>query len=210
MATTEELLAQLEAEAQIETPVCIIDPDTRTITVPPEYQLLGVEGDKMVERIPFCCPKIVGDNQDLSQDYILFINYVNASGDPDAYRIDDMTDKIEEVFIRIYMNRITSIRPEAIQMLDIVIGCCKEVANLMGEFADFRHSKKLKEGIIHINTMEEEADSLFISSMRALHAEREDIFQVLAWREIFEFLEKCADACEHVADGVESVVMKNS
>ncbi len=125
-------------------------------------------------------------------------------------RIDDMTDKIEEVFIRIYMNRITSIRPEAIQMLDIVIGCCKEVANLMGEFADFRHSKKLKEGIIHINTMEEEADSLFISSMRALHAEREDIFQVLAWREIFEFLEKCADACEHVADGVESVVMKNS
>ena len=125
-------------------------------------------------------------------------------------RIDDMTDKIEEVFIRIYMNRITSIRPEAIQMLDIVIGCCKEVANLMGEFADFRHSKKLTEGIIHINTMEEEADSLFISSMRALHAEREDIFQVLAWREIFEFLEKCADACEHVADGVESVVMKNS
>ena len=125
-------------------------------------------------------------------------------------RIDDMTDKIEEVFIRIYMNRITSIRPEAIQMLDIVIGCCKEVANLMGEFADFRHSKKLKEGIIHINTMEEEADSLFISSMRALHAEREDIFRVLAWREIFEFLEKCADACEHVADGVESVVMKNS
>ena len=125
-------------------------------------------------------------------------------------RIDDMTDKIEEVFIRIYMNRITSIRPEAIQMLDIVIGCCKEVANLMGEFADFRHSKKLKEGIIHINTLEEEADSLFISSMPALHAEREDIFQVLAWREIFEFLEKCADACEHVADGVESVVMKNS
>ncbi len=125
-------------------------------------------------------------------------------------RIDDMTDKIEEVFIRIYMNRITSIRPEAIQMLDIVIGCCKEVANLMGEFADFRHSKKLKEGIIHINTLEEEADSLFISSMRALHAEREDVFQVLAWREIFEFLEKCADACEHVADGVESVVMKNS
>ena len=90
MATTEELLAQLEAEAQSETPVCIIDPETRTITVPPEYQLLGVENDKQVERIPFRCPKIVGDNQDLSQDYILFINYVNANGDPDAYKINDM------------------------------------------------------------------------------------------------------------------------
>ena len=90
MATTEELLAQLEAEAQSETPVCIIDPETRTITVPPEYQLLGVENDKRVERIYFQCPKIVGDNQDLSQDYILFVNYVNANGDPDAYKINDM------------------------------------------------------------------------------------------------------------------------
>lgn len=90
MATTEELLAQLEAEAQSETPVFIIDPETRTITVPPEYQLLGVENDKRVERLYFQCPKIVGDNQDLSQDYILFINYVNANGDPDAYKISDM------------------------------------------------------------------------------------------------------------------------
>ena len=90
MATTEELLEQLEAETQSETPVCIIDPDTRTITVPPEYQLLGVENDKRVERLYFQCPKIVGDNQDLSQDYILFINYVNANGDPDAYKINDM------------------------------------------------------------------------------------------------------------------------
>lgn len=90
MLTTEELLAQLESEAQSDTPVCVIDPETRTIAVPPEYQLLGVENDKCVERILFRCPKIVGDNQDLSQDYILFVNYVNANGDPDAYKINDM------------------------------------------------------------------------------------------------------------------------
>ena len=90
MPTTEELLEQLEAEAQSETPVCVIDPETRTITVPPEYQLLGVENDKRVERLYFQCPKIVGDNQDLSQDYQLFMNYQNANGDPDAYHIDDM------------------------------------------------------------------------------------------------------------------------
>lgn len=90
MATTEELLAQLEADAQSETPVCVIDPETRTVTVPPEYQLLGVENDKKVERLYFQCPKIVGDNQDLSQDYQLFVNYQNANGDPDAYKINDM------------------------------------------------------------------------------------------------------------------------
>ena len=92
--TTDELLNMMENEqvsAQAEgDPVCIIDPETRTITVPPEYQLLGVENDKRVERLYFQCQKIVGDNQDLSQDYILFVNYVNANGDPDAYKINDM------------------------------------------------------------------------------------------------------------------------
>lgn len=90
MATADEILEQMEAEAQGETPVCVIDPETRTISVPPEYQLLGVENDKRVERIYFQCPKIVGDNQDLSQDYQLFVNYQNANGDPDAYKIEDM------------------------------------------------------------------------------------------------------------------------
>lgn len=91
--TTEELLNEMEREAELhseETPVCVIDPETRTITVPSEYQLLGVENDKRVERIYFQCPKIVGDNQDLSQGYQLFINYQNANGDPDAYHIEDM------------------------------------------------------------------------------------------------------------------------
>ena len=91
--TTEELLNEMEREAEFhseETPVCVIDPETRTITVPPEYHLFGVENDKRVERIHFQCPKIVGDNQDLSQGYQLFINYQNANGDPDAYHINDM------------------------------------------------------------------------------------------------------------------------
>lgn len=88
MSSTLELLDAIDA--QDEEAVCIVDAVNRTISVPPKYQLLGVENDKRVERLYFQCPKIVGDNQDLSQDYILFINYVNANGDPDAYKISDM------------------------------------------------------------------------------------------------------------------------
>lgn len=89
MATAEEIL-QTMAEVSESAPVCVIDPETRTIIVPPEYQLFGVENDKRTERLYFQCPKIVGDNQDLSRDYQLFINYQNANGDPDAYHIEDM------------------------------------------------------------------------------------------------------------------------
>lgn len=127
-----------------------------------------------------------------------------------SHYIDELTDKIEEVLIRIYINNVKSIRPEAISMLDIVIKCCEEVCVLLKEFADFRHSKKLKDAIININSLEEDADKLFISSMRGIHTENCDVFQVIAWREVYSYLEQCADACEHIADTVENVVMNNS
>lgn len=80
----------------------------------------------------------------------------------------------------------------------------------MEEFADFRKSKTLHGLIIEINALEEEGDRLFIDSMRRLHAEVTDPIEIIAWREIYAYLEKCCDACEHVADVVESVIMKNT
>ncbi len=127
-----------------------------------------------------------------------------------SHYIDELTDKIEEVCIRIYINNIQEIRPEAIKMLDVIIRCCEEVCVLLKEFADFKHSKKLKDSIIKINSLEEEADRLYISNMHDIHSGCCDVFHVIAWREIYSYLEQCADACEHIADTVENVVMNNS
>lgn len=127
-----------------------------------------------------------------------------------SQNIDELTDKIEEVLIRIYINNVRDILPEAIEMLDVIIKCCEEVCELLKDFADFKHSKTLRERIVRINALEEEADDLYVNNMRKLHKERRDPLHIIAWREIFDYLEKCADTCEHVADIVESVVMKNS
>lgn len=124
--------------------------------------------------------------------------------------LDDLTDKIEDVLLRIYMNHVTRIEPAAVEMTDVIIRCCEAVKELLEEFADFKRSKKLKEQIIRINELEEESDRLFMSSMRELHTQSTDPLHIIAWREIYSYLEHCADACEHAADVVESVVMKNS
>ena len=127
-----------------------------------------------------------------------------------SQNLDDLTDKLEDVFIRLYYNRVTAIRPDALEMADIVIRCCQEVGKLMNEFADFKRSKLIHDSIVSINTLEESADKLFIDCMYRLHDTCQDPLEVIAWREIYIYLEKCADACEHIADMVESVMMKNS
>ena len=124
--------------------------------------------------------------------------------------IDEVTDRLEDVLIRLYMNYVTEIRQEAIPIMEVVIKCCEEVKALLKDFADFRRSKTLKNHIIRINELEEEADRLFMSIMRELHEKEKNPLAIIAWREIYHYMEKCADACEHVADTVESVIMKNS
>ena len=75
---------------------------------------------------------------------------------------------------------------------------------------EFKRSERLHEHIVCINSLEEEADKLFIACMYDLHSTCKDPLTVIAWREIYLYLEKCADTCEHIADMVESTIMKNS
>ena len=46
--------------------------------------------------------------------------------------------------------------------------------------------------------------------MRELHSQSADPVEIVKWREIFIYLEKCTDATEHVADAVERVIMTNT
>lgn len=77
-------------ELSEETVYCEIDPKTREISVPETYKIIGVESDEDVERVWFKCPKVVGDNIDLSTLFI-YVNYENASGEKDRYYCDDMS-----------------------------------------------------------------------------------------------------------------------
>lgn len=68
---------------------CSIDSNTREIIFLDNSECFGVEFDKNTQRIEFSCPKIVGDNLDLTK-CTCRINYMNAKGFRDSYLIDDI------------------------------------------------------------------------------------------------------------------------
>ncbi len=67
----------------------IIDPITRVINIPDDY-VIGVESDEKSDRMYFQCPKIVGDNVDLSK-LKLYVNFENANKERDNYFVNDVT-----------------------------------------------------------------------------------------------------------------------
>lgn len=124
--------------------------------------------------------------------------------------LDEVTDKIEDVLVRMYCNNIHVILPLAVDLSKVVVDSCKEMVKLLEEFRTFKRSKDIHASIVRINTLEEDADRLFIQAMRRLHEEESDPINMIKWREILIYLEKCTDATEHVADVIERVIMTNT
>lgn len=81
MATALDLLMSEKEDVNLlseESDICTIDAKTRIIFVPSTIVVGGVQSDKNAERIKFSCPKIVGDNLDLSK-FSVRINFENVS-----------------------------------------------------------------------------------------------------------------------------------
>lgn len=124
--------------------------------------------------------------------------------------IDNLTDAIEDVLIRIYMFNILTVRAEALDFTDIIVRCCATLKETLKEFRHFRKSSSIKETIVEINRLEEEGDALYTQAVRKLYLESHDPIELSVWRELFDRMEKCCDTCEHVANVVEGVMMKNA
>ena len=124
--------------------------------------------------------------------------------------LDDVVDALEGVLHRIYFDNIQAIRPDALEISAMVVRETEAMADLVKEFPQFKHPKRLHEQIIAINKLEEEADGLYIQAMRQLHTTDEEPLTVIAWRDVYTFLEYCSDAVEDVARTIDGIVMKNS
>lgn len=127
-----------------------------------------------------------------------------------SQNIDEVTDSIEEVLQRLYVNRIQTIMPEAVEFAEKIIGCCELMKEMLVEVANFKKPQKLHGMIIDLSHREEDCDELYLKATLRVPEFTTDVLGILFWREIFDHMERCADACEHVGDCVETIVMKNT
>lgn len=127
-----------------------------------------------------------------------------------SQNVDEVTDRIEEVLQRFYMDNVKAVPPAAIEFAKNIVSCCELLKSIMQEFANFKKSEKLREMIVELNSIEEACDAIYLDAMHNVSTHSSDIWEILAWRKIYEGLEAGADACEHVGDCIETVIMKNT
>lgn len=96
MPTAEELLEQSLELVEEPVPMLRISNDLRTIDIPEEVSIIGVENDDDVLRLHFEMPQHYGEF-DLSE-FLLRVNFINAQKEGDIYRVADATTRDGHIY----------------------------------------------------------------------------------------------------------------
>ncbi len=124
--------------------------------------------------------------------------------------IDDITDALDEVVLELYMFDIRKV-PDAAPMLgDKVDECVKALFSAGAELKNFKKPELLRQHLIEVNTHEGEADEIYTEAIHKLFVTETDVRVLLGARGIYDSLEACCDLCEHAADIIEQIIIKNT
>jgi predicted phosphate transport protein (TIGR00153 family) len=129
----------------------------------------------------------------------------------DIYRLasdlDDVIDVIDGVARRAQIFRVGA-APDGVKHLTDVIH--RALGTLALGVEALRKRDGVMEHCIEAKRLEEEADSLYHSSLGQLFETEKDAVELIKWKEIYDNLERCVDQAEDVANVLESITIKHA
>lgn len=128
-----------------------------------------------------------------------------------AHAMDDVVDIIEQAAIEMLLYKIETPTEEAHGLCELIVLCAEEVHAAMLLLRDKKNLGKVQRHVIEINRLEREADSLHRRALETLVTNsREDWFEFVRWKDIYDKLEDATDLCEDIADVMQTIVLKHS
>lgn len=124
--------------------------------------------------------------------------------------IDDVTDALDEVVQDLYMFHVEELPESASILADVVGRCVNALFAAVREVKNFKKPEKLRTLLVEVNSIESEADSVYVEAVHALFGSKSPGRILLGHKAVYDSLEHCCDLCEHAADVMEQIVIKNT
>ncbi|MNI03606.1 putative pit accessory protein [compost metagenome] len=126
-----------------------------------------------------------------------------------ASKVDDVMDGIEATMARFdYLD----VSHTDIFMKDfsaVIVSSCQHILDALKLLAKKKYMQ-IMEHSVEINRLENEGDRLMREGIRLIFKQKKDPYEDFKLKEIYERLEETTDACEDVANVLESIVLRYS
>jgi len=124
-----------------------------------------------------------------------------------ASALDDVVDFTEEVADYLGLYRIEAPMEQAVSLAHLLVQATRQIHEAMPRLRGFTG---LNHYIVEIHRIENDGDRVSREAMASLFEGGIDPMVVIKWKDIFDRLENAIDACEQVANVLESIAIKNA
>ena len=124
--------------------------------------------------------------------------------------VDDALDAVQAVAQRLQIYQIDEVRKPARRLAHLILESAQELDQAIKGLRDKKQYGQIRERIVQINTLENNGDRVLYDGLSSLVAHREDIFDFIRWKEIYELLEATTDRIEDAGDVIQRVIIANA
>jgi len=124
-----------------------------------------------------------------------------------ASSLDDIVDLAEETADKVDLYRVQSITDPAKEMGEYLAKAGVEIAAALKNLEGFA---ELQPHRAEIHRLENESDRMVRVAIGDLFSGVKDASELVKWKDIYDLLEATMDACEHAANVMETIAIKNA
>jgi predicted phosphate transport protein (TIGR00153 family) len=125
-------------------------------------------------------------------------------------KLDDILDFIQGAATRLVLYRVETISREQERLAQMIYDQVVELSKAIGHLGDLRHADSIRESLVRINSLENEADDLFERAIADLFDNCKDPILLIKTKELLVSLETATDQCEDAANVIEGIIVKNA
>lgn len=127
-----------------------------------------------------------------------------------ATTLDDILDYIQGTGHRMILYQIESITPEEEKLATLIYQQVLELHKVIPLLHQLKKADMIKEALVKINSIENEADDVFERAIADLFKNCKDPIELIKVKELLVSLETATDQCEDAANVIESIMIKNA
>lgn len=127
-----------------------------------------------------------------------------------ANRMDDIMDNIYQLTKCFSLYKITTPTTYSKKLAATIEQTSQALQKAVGTLRSNKNMKQTLEQCVEINRLENEGDILRDEAISDLFENEKDPIMIIKQKELYELAESTTDFCEHVANMVESILVKNN
>lgn len=122
-------------------------------------------------------------------------------------RCDDIIDEVNGLARRMEISHAVPLRTDVPEIAGLL---ADSLAEVKGAFGQLKGRNGVTEHSQRVRRLERRGDVLYAEALHRLFTEEPNAIEVIKWVSIYEQLEDSIDRCKHLAELLESVVVKHT